>query len=452
MVRGGGWERHDPLMEKVTETFLGQLVGPSGQSYAISVDFTSIDPETAARVANTIAELYVEHQLGAKQAATTGAVDWLAHRLDELREQLVQSEQAAEEYRVEHELAVSGDGLQFSDEEVAALAQELISTQAERVATQAKLDSIRQVRSSGQSLASVPEVMMSPMIADLRLRKWASCAQAQLRREYGPRHPTILQLQADRVSSLPGWARKREHHRWPCEPGSDHPGPRADAASGSGACQIDLDGQEPSRDPVAATRRRGGIDAHAVHDAARPVQGAHRAARAAGAGGAGDFRGGGPGEAQCSPGEADRGRGIHRLLDVRRAARLRHRPPRSGAAHRPASGGGAQSSAHRPRSQARRYLRGQGAHVYLAEKPTSAYAEAIRSVQTALCFSNVDQPPQVVLVTSSVPAEGKTTLALNLATLLAQSGYRTVAVDLDLRRRISDGLRGRLEVAISSTT
>jgi succinoglycan biosynthesis transport protein ExoP len=78
--------------------------------------------------------------------------------------------------------------------------------------------------------------------------------------------------------------------------------------------------------------------------------------------------------------------------------------------------------------------RGRDAHHYLTEKPTSAYAEAIRGVQSALYFSNIDQPPQVVLVTSSVPAEGKTTLALSLATLLAQSGCKTVAVDLDLRR------------------
>ena len=196
-------------MEKVTETFLGQLdVGPSGQSYAISVDFTSVDPETAARVANTIAELYVEHQLGAKQSATTGAVDWLAHRLDELREQLVQSERAAEEYRVEHELAVSGDGLQFSDEEVAALTQELISTQAERVATQAKLDSIRQVRSSGQSLASVPEVMMSPMIADLRLQEMGLLrTEAQLRQNTARGTRRSFSFRPTRTARCPGWRR-----------------------------------------------------------------------------------------------------------------------------------------------------------------------------------------------------------------------------------------------------
>ena len=54
-------------------------------------------------------------------------------------------------------------------------------------------------------------------------------------------------------------------------------------------------------------------------------------------------------------------------------------------------------------------------------------------MQTAQYFSNVDRPPQVVLVTSSVPGEGKTTFALSLAALLGRSRHRTLVMDLDLR-------------------
>src|SRR5690606_32024101 len=190
----------DTVIEEVTAAFLGHLeVDPSGQSYAITVAFTSVHPETAARVANTMAQLYVDHQLEAKQAATTGAIDWLAHRLDELREQLLQSERAAEQYRAENELALSAEGLEFSDEELMALTQELISAQAERVALEAKLDRIQQVRGSREGLDSIPEVMMSPIIADLRQQQMEILrTEAQLRQEYGPRHPAILQVQADK--------------------------------------------------------------------------------------------------------------------------------------------------------------------------------------------------------------------------------------------------------------
>src|SRR5690606_24837235 len=190
----------DTVIEEVTEAFLGHLeVDPSGQSYAITVAFTSVHPATAARVANTMAQLYVEHQLEAKQAATTGAIDWLAHRLDELREQLLQSERAAEQYRAENELALSAEGLEFSDEELMALTQELISAQAERVALEAKLDRIQPVRGSREGLDSIPEVMMSPIIADLRQQQMEILrTEAQLRQEYGPRHPAILQVQADK--------------------------------------------------------------------------------------------------------------------------------------------------------------------------------------------------------------------------------------------------------------
>ena len=72
-------------------------------------------------------------------------------------------------------------------------------------------------------------------------------------------------------------------------------------------------------------------------------------------------------------------------------------------------------------------------HQYLAQKPRSAYAEAVRAVQIGLQYTNVDRPPQVVLVTSSLPSEGKTTLAISLAASAAAAGHKTVVVDLDLR-------------------
>ncbi len=72
-------------------------------------------------------------------------------------------------------------------------------------------------------------------------------------------------------------------------------------------------------------------------------------------------------------------------------------------------------------------------HHYPARKPRSAYAEAIRAVHVSLQFAQLDRPPRVVLVTSSLPGEGKTTLALSLAASAAAAGHQTIILDLDLR-------------------
>lgn len=68
-----------------------------------------------------------------------------------------------------------------------------------------------------------------------------------------------------------------------------------------------------------------------------------------------------------------------------------------------------------------------------AQARRSTAAEAFRSLRTSIVFSSPDRPLKTFLVTSSSPSEGKTTVAVNLATVFAHSGERTLLVDTDLR-------------------
>ncbi|WP_158550870.1 polysaccharide biosynthesis tyrosine autokinase [Geodermatophilus sp. TF02-6] len=97
--------------------------------------------------------------------------------------------------------------------------------------------------------------------------------------------------------------------------------------------------------------------------------------------------------------------------------------------------GGAPVVGHVPKDDglARRQL--------LPPRSTTLTAEAFRHLRTNLNFLDVDDPPRSILVTSSVPGEGKTTVTVNLATVLAESGNAVTVVDGDLRRpRLDDHL------------
>ncbi|MBA84266.1 MAG: chain-length determining protein [Rhodobacteraceae bacterium] len=72
---------------------------------------------------------------------------------------------------------------------------------------------------------------------------------------------------------------------------------------------------------------------------------------------------------------------------------------------------------------------------YLVDKPTSAAAEAVRNLRTSILLSDLDNPPQVIMSTSSVPAEGKTTQAIALAHNLSGLGKKVLLIEGDIRRR-----------------
>ena len=73
---------------------------------------------------------------------------------------------------------------------------------------------------------------------------------------------------------------------------------------------------------------------------------------------------------------------------------------------------------------------------FVVDKPTSAYAEAIRSAFTAMILGATEKTPKVIMITSSVPSEGKSTFASSMASLVARSNpeKKVILVDCDLRR------------------
>jgi capsular exopolysaccharide synthesis family protein len=100
----------------------------------------------------------------------------------------------------------------------------------------------------------------------------------------------------------------------------------------------------------------------------------------------------------------------------------------------------------------------EGAEIHLERDTQGAAGEAFRKLRTSIGFLGVERPIKAMLVTSSVAQEGKTTVALNLASAYALGGFRTILVEADLRRpslhRVFGmyGTRGLTTVIIGSVS
>ena len=169
-------------------------VSRRGLTYVVDVAFRSREPQKAALIANTLPDIYIENELGAKLDTTQRTNEWLNARLEELRNRSLLADEAVEAYRIEKGLDESG-GTTLEEVEVNEFNRQLLSARLSRDEAQAKLDQINAVLSSDVQDGAVPDTLANSAISSLRERfNDVSILEADYTRRLGDQHPQVRKL------------------------------------------------------------------------------------------------------------------------------------------------------------------------------------------------------------------------------------------------------------------
>jgi len=403
------------------------------RSYVVTITATSADPNKAAEISNTLADIYISDQIEAKYEATRRASGWLEQRVAELRNEAVAADRAVEMYRVQNRL-VGGASGGVDGQQLSEINSQLILARSERAAKEAQLAQVRQlVASGGAGLETSGAILGSSLIQRLREQESEVVRKlAELQATYGERHPRIINATAelrdlrakiaDEVRKIAAStanevsvARAREQALSSSLAGLEG------RVGASGQAEVRLRELQRQADSTKAlyenflnrykeTREQVDVqtaDARIISQADVPVSAAYpRKTMTIGiaalfgllAGFALAFA-------------------LEKLDNTVRSAELVEK-----------IGGGSVLS-FVPVVSAKY----DNPEDVVIERPHSMAAESARTLRGALGLIDVDNPPKVIMLTSSVPAEGKTFISTSLARVAAQAGQKVIIVDADMR-------------------
>jgi len=190
--------------ERVLEAYYDRLnVFPVEKSRVIVIDFLSEDPELAARVANTIADDYLQLQRKVKQEQAQTAGQVLAGQIETLRKKVVEAESKVEAYRAKSGLFVGNNNTTLSAQQLGDMNTQLAASRAQKADAEAKAQLIREMLKSGQPI-EYSDVLNSELIRHLSEQRVTLRAQlAEQSSTLLDNHPRIKELKAQ-IADLDG--------------------------------------------------------------------------------------------------------------------------------------------------------------------------------------------------------------------------------------------------------
>ena len=409
-------------------------VTPEPGSRLIQVSFASHDPALSSLVTNKMLDTFIEESYSARHEAIVKSTEWLSRQLDDIRKKMGESNQALADFQRANAIADTGENRNTVAEEMADLNRQLTQAQADRIQLQAFL-----AREQQTNPDTLPQVGNNPVVQQMT-QKLAEVRADLAQNEiiYGKNHPNIKKLQsqaheleaqiAAQRSAIVGElktsyaaAKAREQMM-----GAQISTMTRELNQMAQYNQLKKEAQANTDfyKSLYAKVKEAGITAASkssnmrIVDRARVLDSPTRPRRLLNLA-MGLFVGifGGIFLAFAREGIDRR---IHTVADVRNWVGL------SGILVVPEIEGRKRKllfAAEAPGETARRLL----------EQPYSPEAEAIRSLHAAIVSSRNGRTPQIVLVVSPLPNEGKTTISVGLAQALAQHS-RVCLVDTDLRK------------------
>ena len=193
----------DPKLAPVIRALFGKVdVTRVAKSYVLQLSFSSRDPAKAMRLANSIAETYVEDQVSVHAKTVQQAATFFEDRLGDLRDQVRQSERAVSEFRKAHDLTTTtmdGD-MTIGEQQLQNLNERLATSSSDTAEKVARYQQAMRFKANGTELDTLPEIIRSPVITQLRTQQ-ADLArrEADLSATYGAAYPAIGQIRAQRV-------------------------------------------------------------------------------------------------------------------------------------------------------------------------------------------------------------------------------------------------------------
>jgi succinoglycan biosynthesis transport protein ExoP len=425
-----------PSRTTIMENYLKRLkVTPIERSRVVLIAYTSSNPETAARVANTVAELYIRRLMQSKAEGKEQARKALSARLVALEKHVISSEMAVEDYRRKTGLSPDKSS-SLVTQKMAELNTQLVLAQAKRADAEARVAQLETLSAAPETADAMMEVLTSSSIQ--RLRDQEDIAQGRvtsLSLIYTDQHPKVIEAQAqlndakaalrsEIVKTLQGVrnefaiAKTREESlrrslselRGEVERANDaevelHALERKAAVERSIYERLLELGEEAEGNNAIPVADAAILSPSAVPTA--PISPNRKMIVLIGLVG-----GLVVGSAYAFTAEQFVG-GLRTKTQVERMLSLR-------------------CLAQIPTLRGRR--RRQNPRSYMLRSPGSAFAEAMRGLYISLLMSDCGRTHRIILVASALPQEGKTSSAACLASCLAVGGHRVLLVDCDLHR------------------